>query len=203
MCMVVVTAPLVLFLAAGVKMTSKGPAFYSQTRLGRHGRRYQIFKLRTMVHNAEASSGPVWASANDCRVTRFGNVLRKTHLDELPQLWNVLRGEMGLIGPRPERPEIASKIERKLPSYSERLKLRPGITGLAQMLVPADDPSDPLLRISRKKLANDLLYIREVSFTLDVRIAVSTVCYFAAAAIDSMRTGVIKAYGVAAEQELG
>lgn len=201
--MVIGTAPLVLFLAAGVKLTSKGPAFYSQTRLGRNGRRYQIFKLRTMVHNAEAKSGPVWAAANDCRITRFGNLLRRTHLDELPQLWNVLRGEMGLIGPRPERPEIAMKIERKLPAYSERLKLRPGITGLAQMLVPADDPSDPLLRVSRKKLANDLLYVREVSFLLDVRIAISTACYFTAAAIDSVRSGLIKSYGALADRELG
>src|SRR5262249_47324474 len=97
-------APLIAALAAWVKLTSRGPAFYAQTRLGRRGRPYRIYKLRTMCHNAEAHSGPVWAAKQDLRITPLGKFLRDTHLDELPQLWNVLRGEMSLIGPRPERP---------------------------------------------------------------------------------------------------
>src|SRR2546423_115124 len=120
-----VTAPLMLVLMAIVKLTSPGPVFYSQTRLGRFGRQYQMHKLRTMVHNAEAGTGPVWAHRNDVRITAFGKVLRRTHFDELPQLWNILRGEMCLIGPRPERPEIAAKIEEHLPRFWPRFMGRP------------------------------------------------------------------------------
>src|SRR5258708_39993022 len=109
--LLVLTAPLMLVLMAIVKLTSPGPIFYSQTRLGRFGRPYQMHKLRTMVHNAEAGTGPVWAHRNDARITAFGKVLRRTHFDELPQLWNIIRGEMCLIGPRPERPEIAARVE--------------------------------------------------------------------------------------------
>ena len=179
----VLSLPLLVGLAVAVKWTSRGPAIYAQTRLGRGGVRYRIYKLRTMVHDAEASTGPVWASlSGDVRVTALGRVLRSTHLDELPQLWNVLRGEMALIGPRPERPEIAGRIERKVAGYGGRLAVRPGVTGLAQMLLPADDPSDPTLSGVRRKLAYDLYYVRNLSPLLDVRVAAATPCYFAAAA---------------------
>src|SRR5688572_15166900 len=170
--LIVLTAPLMLALALLVKLSSPGPAFYAQTRLGQYGRKYRILKLRTMVHDAETRTGPVWASKNDVRITALGRFLRSTHLDELPQLWNVVRGEMGLIGPRPERPEIAGRIQRRVNDFHLRLLVRPGVTGLAQMLLPADDPNDVALEGLRRKLAHDLYYVREVSVLLDVRIAI-------------------------------
>jgi len=207
--LLMVSAPVVLVLAVAVKLTSAGPAFYAQTRLGRFGHKYRMFKLRTMVHGAEAGTGPVWAAKNDGRITPIGKFLRNTHLDELPQLWNVVRGEMGLIGPRPERPEIAARIERQIPEFRNRLAVRPGVTGLAQMLLPADDPTDPELICVRKKLAHDLYYVRKLNFLLDLRIAASTPCYFLAAMIDAMRHSLVGSYGAAvnraseaADQEL-
>jgi lipopolysaccharide/colanic/teichoic acid biosynthesis glycosyltransferase len=190
-----ITAPITIILIVLVKLTSRGPAIYTQTRLGRFGRAYRIFKIRTMVHNAEEGTGPVWSTRDDARVTRLGRFLRSTHLDELPQLWNVLRGEMSLIGPRPERPEIARRIERRVPEFRKRLLVRPGITGLAQMLVGADDPDDVEYRQLKIKLAHDLYYVRKVGFLLDLRVAVSTPCFFLAAAIDSLRRGLVRSYG--------
>src|SRR3954466_4998863 len=121
-------APLIGMLAAMVRIASPGPAFYSQTRLGRNGKSYRIYKLRTMFHNCEATTGPVWSCATDHRVTRLGRILRDTHLDELPQLWNVLRGELGLIGTRAGRPEIARRIEATIPEFRKRLAIKPGMT---------------------------------------------------------------------------
>ncbi len=154
-----------------VKISSPGPALYSQVRLGKGGRLFRIYKFRTMTHNCEAASGAVWASVNDPRITSLGRLLRDTHLDELPQLWNVLRGDMSLIGPRPERPELATEIEKVVPDFSQRLLVRPGLTGLAQMRLPADRE---LKRVSYK-LEQDLLYIRDVSLALDLRIILCTV----------------------------
>ena len=203
--------PLLVVLALLVRWTSRGPSFYAQTRLGRGGVRYRIYKLRTMVHDAEAATGPVWAAlSGDSRITPLGRVLRATHLDELPQLWNVLRGEMGLIGPRPERPEIAGRIERKVAGYRGRLAVRPGVTGLAQILLPADDPADPTLSCVRRKLAYDLYYVRNVSPLMDLRVAVATPCYFAAAAVKAageaaakvltkVRRNSLRSYGVAVQ----
>jgi lipopolysaccharide/colanic/teichoic acid biosynthesis glycosyltransferase len=201
--MFIVTSPLLLLLAVLVKATSTGPAFYAQTRLGRHGRTYRILKLRSMVKNAEAGTGPVWAAQGDSRITAIGRILRMTHLDELPQLWNVLRGEMGLIGPRPERPEIAKRIERQVADFRLRLQVRPGITGLAQMLLPADDPNDVEMHGLRRKLSHDLYYISNAGFLMDLRIALSTPCYFLAAAIRAMHEGFVKAYGAMADAESG
>jgi len=200
--LLVISSPLLLILAVLVKVTSPGPAFYAQTRLGRFGRKYRILKLRTMVHNAEAGTGPVWAAKGDCRITKVGKFLRLTHLDEVPQLWNVLRGEMSLIGPRPERPEIARRIESKVNGFHLRLSVRPGITGLAQMLLPADDPNDASMNCVRLKLAHDLYYVREVSPLVDLRIAFSTPCFFISAAIDAMRKGSLRSYGSAVERGL-
>lgn len=200
MVLLLTAAPLLLVLAGLVKLTSSGPAFYAQTRLGRRGRHYRIFKLRTMVHNAETRTGPVWASKNDGRVTSLGKFLRRTHLDELPQLWNVVRGEMALIGPRPERPEIAARIEQHVPDFGRRLQMRPGVTGLAQMLLPADDPDDQSFRGVRKKLAHDLFYVRDVTFMLDVRILFCTACYFLGTAIDAIGHTLVSSYRVAIEQ---
>jgi lipopolysaccharide/colanic/teichoic acid biosynthesis glycosyltransferase len=193
------TGPLVLALAVLVKLRSPGPAFYAQTRLGRGGRKYRIIKLRTMRHGAEAGTGPVWAARDDCRITPLGGFLRATHLDELPQLWNVLRGQMALIGPRPERPEIAVRIARRVPHFAQRLAVRPGVTGLAQMLLPADDPNDAALLGLRRKLAHDLYYVQELSPLLDLKVAICTPCYFIAAAIDSFRRGLLRSYSAAVQ----
>jgi lipopolysaccharide/colanic/teichoic acid biosynthesis glycosyltransferase len=196
----VATLPLLGILLVIVKLTSTGPAFYAQTRLGLNGRHYRILKLRTMVHGAEAGTGPVWAAKADSRITAFGNLLRITHLDELPQLWNVLRGDMALIGPRPERPEISGRIERHVPEFKLRLAVRPGITGLAQMLLPADDPADVNYEGLRRKLAHDIYYIGNVGPMMDLRVALSTPCYFFAAAIKAVHGALVNSYGTAVEQ---
>ena len=164
------TAPLILVLMVAVKLTSPGPAFYSQLRLGRHGRPFRIYKLRTMIHNCERLTGPRWATAGDPRVTPFGRFLRRSHLDELPQLWNILRGEMSLVGPRPERPEFASQLEKVIPDYSKRLLVRPGVTGLAQIQLPADTEVDGVHR----KVTCDLCYIERMNLWLDAKIVVGT-----------------------------
>jgi lipopolysaccharide/colanic/teichoic acid biosynthesis glycosyltransferase len=169
-CLLVLTAPIILLIALLIKLTSRGPAFYIQTRLGRFGRPYSIYKLRTMTHNCESQSGPQWATAHDRRVTRLGRFLRRTHLDELPQLWNVLKGDMSLVGPRPERPEFVPALERAIPHYRQRLLVRPGVTGLAQIQLPADTNMESV----RRKLAHDLFYVHQVNFWLDFRIVLGT-----------------------------
>jgi lipopolysaccharide/colanic/teichoic acid biosynthesis glycosyltransferase len=172
--LLVLTAPLIAVAALLIRLTSRGPVFYSQVRLGRFGRLYRVYKLRTMHHNCEKVSGPQWCSGrNDPRVTRVGRFLRRSHIDELPQLWNVLVGDMSLIGPRPERPEFLPGLEAAMAHYRDRLLVRPGLTGLAQVQLPADTD----LRSVRRKLAYDLYYVRRVSPWLDLRIAFCTVLY--------------------------
>jgi lipopolysaccharide/colanic/teichoic acid biosynthesis glycosyltransferase len=168
--LLVVTAPVILVTALLTKLTSAGPAFYSQARLGKNGRVYRIFKIRTMVHNCESATGARWSTPGDTRVTRFGRFLRRTHLDELPQLWNVLRGEMSLIGPRPERPEFVPALARAIPRYRDRLLVRPGVTGLAQVQLPADRDLDDV----RRKLSYDLFYVQNLNPWLDLRIILCT-----------------------------
>jgi lipopolysaccharide/colanic/teichoic acid biosynthesis glycosyltransferase len=168
--LLILTAPLMLLSAVAIKMTSRGPAFYTQMRVGRHGRPFPILKLRTMTHNCEASSGVMWCTAGDPRITAVGSVLRTTHLDELPQLWNVLCGHMSLIGPRPERPEFLPVLEQAIGRYRDRLQVRPGVTGLAQVQLPADTD----LTSVRKKLAYDLHYIEHMTPWLDFRILLAT-----------------------------
>jgi lipopolysaccharide/colanic/teichoic acid biosynthesis glycosyltransferase len=194
MVLLVVFSPLMLVIAILIRVTSRGPIVYAQTRLGLHGRHYRIFKFRTMVHDAELISGPVWAAKQDRRVTPLGAVLRNTHLDELPQLWNVLIRDMNLIGPRPERPEMAAKIVRNVAGFNGRLAVRPGITGLAQMLVPADDPDDRHFDCARRKLAHDLYYVRRVNLTLDLMITFCTACHFTGSSIDCLRRWVMRAH---------
>jgi lipopolysaccharide/colanic/teichoic acid biosynthesis glycosyltransferase len=166
-------APIVMVAALLVKLTSPGPAFYSQTRVGRRGRLFTIYKIRTMMHNCESLTGARWAIPGDPRVTRLGRILRLSHLDELPQLLNVLRGEMSLIGPRPERPELIPELDDAIPGYRERLSIRPGVTGLAQVNLPADTD----LTSVRCKLAYDLFYIQRVGPWLDFRILLCTILY--------------------------
>jgi lipopolysaccharide/colanic/teichoic acid biosynthesis glycosyltransferase len=168
--MLVLASPLILLGAALVRLTSAGPAFYSQTRLGRGGRHFRIHKLRTMRHNCEQVGGARWAEENDPRVTPVGRFLRRTHIDELPQLVNVLKGEMSLVGPRPERPEFLDRLVKEVPHYRDRLLVRPGVTGLAQVQLPADTD----IASVRRKLAYDLYYIRHLSLWLDVRLIACT-----------------------------
>ncbi len=167
------TLVVVLAAAVLVKLTSRGPAFYTQVRVGRYGRLFAIIKLRTMIHNCESLTGPRWCIPGDPRITPVGWLLRKTHLDELPQLLNVLRGEMSLIGPRPERPEFVPELERALPVYRQRLEVKPGVTGLAQVQLPPDTDIESV----RRKLAHDLYYIRHLSPWLDLRLLACTACY--------------------------
>jgi lipopolysaccharide/colanic/teichoic acid biosynthesis glycosyltransferase len=168
--LLLVLLPLIGVLALLVKLTSRGPAFYKQRRVGQYGQHFMIVKLRTMVDNCESLTGPRWCIPGDPRVTWVGHFLRITHLDELPQLINVLRGEMGIIGPRPERPEFLPKLERSLPGYRDRLLVRPGVTGLAQVQLPADTDLESV----RRKLQYDLFYVQWVNPWLDVRILFCT-----------------------------
>ncbi len=163
-------APVILIAAALVRITSCGPAFFSQTRLGLGGRTYNIYKLRSMYHESERYSGPLWSVKGDARITPIGRIIRRTHIDELPQLWNVLRGQMSLIGPRPERPEFLDKLQNAVPRYLERLHVRPGVTGLAQVQLPPDSDVADVCR----KQAYDLYYIANVSLALDLKILIST-----------------------------
>lgn len=162
--------PFILALAALVRLTSRGPAIYRQQRVGRRGRTFWMYKLRTMRHNAETDTGPVWALESDPRVTPLGRVLRAMHADELPQLVNVLRGEMALVGPRPERPEFVQVLSREIPHYVHRLAVLPGVTGLAQVNFGPDADLDCV----RRKLILDLEYIRTADAVLDLRIIVRT-----------------------------
>jgi lipopolysaccharide/colanic/teichoic acid biosynthesis glycosyltransferase len=169
----VLAAPVVLLAAVLVKLTTRGPAFYTQTRVGAGGKHFTIYKVRTMIHNAESLTGARWSLPGDPRVTLVGRFLRASHLDELPQLWNVLRGEMSLIGPRPERPEFVPDLEKTLPGYGNRLLLRPGVTGLAQVNLPPDTDVESV----RRKLTCDLYYVRHVSPWLDLRLLACTALY--------------------------
>lgn len=163
--------PIIGTLIVLIRITSKGPGIYCQRRVGKAGRVYTMYKLRSMRSDAEAATGPVWCSlGSDHRVTRLGYWLRKLHLDELPQLYNVLRGEMSLVGPRPERPEFVKVLAASIPDYLDRLLVAPGVTGLAQINLPADTD----LNSVRRKLVLDLEYVRCASPLLDLRMFLST-----------------------------
>jgi lipopolysaccharide/colanic/teichoic acid biosynthesis glycosyltransferase len=168
--LLILSAPVMLIAAALVRLTSPGRAIYSQSRLGRGGRVFTIYKIRTMSEDCEKHSGPCWASKRDPRVTPVGRFLRATHIDELPQLVNVLKGDMSLIGPRPERPEFVPKLECAIPRYRERLSVRPGVTGFAQVQLPADSDLESV----RRKLTYDLYYIDAMSPWLDLCILLGT-----------------------------
>jgi len=168
--LLVAAAPVIIVAGILTRLTSRGPMFYSQIRVGRNGKLFTIYKIRTMVNNCEKQSGAKWATADDPRITWLGKALRKTHLDELPQLINVLRCDMGLVGPRPERPEFMPALERAVPHYRDRLLVRPGVTGLAQVQLPADTDMESV----RRKLAYDLYYITHTGFWLDVRLILCT-----------------------------
>jgi lipopolysaccharide/colanic/teichoic acid biosynthesis glycosyltransferase len=172
-CLLIALAPVILFCIVLVRLTSPGPGLYWQVRVGRNRHPYMIYKIRTMAHNCEAATGARWSGRGDSRITWLGRWLRRTHLDELPQLWNVLRGEMSLIGPRPERPEITSHLAELIPSYYARMRIHQGMTGLAQMRLPPDTNVEGV----RRKLCFDLYYILNESLWLDLRIALATSLY--------------------------
>ncbi|MGE5646614.1 MAG: sugar transferase [Acidobacteriota bacterium] len=166
----VLTLPVMLVAALAVKLTSKGPVFYRQTRVGRNGVPFTLYKFRSMSVDAEAATGAVWAAKDDPRITPLGRWLRKLRIDELPQLWNVLRGEMAIVGPRPERPEFVKVLSEKIPYYRQRHCVRPGITGWAQINHKYCDT----LEDSITKLEYDLYYIKHISASLDAYIIFHT-----------------------------
>lgn len=191
--LLILLAPVMLAVAIAVKIDSpRGPVFYRQERVGlnrrrargaattggenrRHsrgeGKPFSIWKFRTMILDAEASTGPVWASQDDPRITRIGRVLRMTRLDELPQLFNVIRGEMRLVGPRPERPQFVLELAERVPNYRSRLDVPPGITGLAQVERDYDSSIDDV----RRKVRYDLYYIEHRRPSLDFKILLKTI----------------------------
>ena len=162
--------PLLGILGLFIKIASPGPVFFKQARVGKNGVLFTLYKLRTMHVNAEAQTGAVWARANDPRLIPFGKWIRKMHLDEVPQLWNVLKGEMSLIGPRPERPEFVSQLKAAIPDYEKRLAVKPGLTGLAQVWHKYDETIQDV----RKKVKYDLLYIKKMCLWVDLRIFART-----------------------------
>ncbi len=164
-----ILSPLMILLAALVKLTSRGPIFYTQERCGLNGQRFQMVKFRTMKLDAEATTGPVWASSKDCRTTVIGSWLRRLSLDELPQLFNVLRGEMSLVGPRPERPVFIERFRKTVPNYMARHMVKAGMTGWAQVQGWRGNTS------LRQRIRHDLYYITHWNPWFDLRIMVMTV----------------------------
>ena len=165
-----VTFPLLLILAVLIRLDSSGPVLYAQERVGQYGRIFLLFKFRTMRTDAEAA-GPQWASQNDPRITRLGRCLRKTRLDEVPQLWNVLVGDMSLVGPRPEREHFINQLRNEVPLYLQRLKMKPGLTGWAQVKHHYDTNIEDV----KTKVLFDLWYFENMSLPLDVVILLRTV----------------------------
>jgi sugar transferase (PEP-CTERM system associated) len=167
----VLTLPVLLVLAAIIKLSSPGPALYSQLRVGQNGELFRVFKLRSMRQDAEKNTGAVWAVAGDPRVTRVGHLLRRSRLDEIPQLWNVLIGNMSLVGPRPERPEFVEALTKQIPFYSLRHVVKPGLTGWAQVRYTYGASVEDAM----EKLQHDLFYIKNLTLGLDLFILFETV----------------------------
>ena len=172
-----------LIVPLAIWLEDRGPVFYAQERVGRRGRHFRVLKFRTMIQNAESLTGQVWAREDDPRLTRVGRILRRLHLDEIPQVVNIIKGEMSLVGPRPERPALAEQFSREVPGFSERLRVRPGIAGLAQ--VRGSYWTDP-----EYKLRYDNQYIETMSPWLDLKllflavwVAIKRVFYGADAAV--------------------
>ena len=158
-----ISLPIFIIVGIMIKISSKGPIVYRQNRIGLNGKIFKIYKLRTMRIDAEKSTGAVWAKKNDPRITKLGGILRKTHLDEIPQLFNVIKGEMSIVGPRPERPEIVRDLKVLIGDYEKRLKVLPGITGLAQVYHRYDVTIDDV----KKKIKYDLLYIKKMCWAVE------------------------------------
>lgn len=167
----IIAAPVMAAVALSIKLTSVGPVLFRQVRVGRDGREFVLYKFRSMPEDVEAKTGPVWSGEGDSRATPLGHLLRRFHLDELPQVYNVLRGEMSLVGPRPERPCFVSFLSRLIPNYNLRHSVRPGITGLAQVFYPYGASVED----AREKLRYELYYARHISLGLDLRALAKTI----------------------------
>jgi len=169
--LLIVGMPIMLLTALAVKATSKGPVFYRQERIGQLGRTFKVIKFRSMNQNAEADGVPRWAQKDDVRVTPVGRFIRKTRIDEIPQIFNVLRGDMSFVGPRPERPFFVEQLTKKIPLFNKRHTVKPGITGWAQLNYPYGASEED----SRRKLEYDLYYIKNYSVFLDLLILIQTI----------------------------
>lgn len=167
----IIAAPLFLIVSLFIKLGSRGPIFFNQVRVGRHGKLFNIYKFRSMHQDAEQITGPTMSFKNDSRVTRIGKIIRKTRLDELPQLWNVLKGDMSFVGPRPERPMFVEKFKKQIPYYTQRFSLRPGITGWAQIRCPYASTIEQTL----DKLRFELYYLKNFSLLFDLTIILRTI----------------------------
>lgn len=166
--LMVATSPIVLLFGILVKMETPGKMFYTQERVGYMGKRFKVTKLRSMYMDAEKNSGAVWASKNDSRVTKVGKFIRKTRIDELPQLWNVIKGDMSMIGPRPERPELTEKFSREVKDFEQRLRVLPGLTGYAQVHGGYDVTP-------KEKYKLDKYYMDNISLKEDLKIIFETI----------------------------
>jgi lipopolysaccharide/colanic/teichoic acid biosynthesis glycosyltransferase len=162
----VVLSPLFILLSILIYFSSPGNIYYRQIRVGKEGVHYQMYKFRSMYQNSEKNTGPIWASREDKRITPIGRVMRKFHLDEIPQFFNVLIGDMSIVGPRPERPEIVKNIMEEIPDYLNRTKIKPGITGWAQVQGVYDKNLDDV----SLKLKKDCYYIENCSIAFDIKI---------------------------------
>jgi lipopolysaccharide/colanic/teichoic acid biosynthesis glycosyltransferase len=162
----VLLSPLFLIVVLLIKIDSYGPVFFRQERVGEKGKLFKIWKFRSMRVDAELETGPVWAQDDDPRITRLGSFLRKSHIDELPQLANMLKGDMSLVGPRPERPELLRVINEQLPDFPKRLEIKPGLTGLAQVRYRYG----ATIKDASRKLKYDILYTGKMGWFLDFRI---------------------------------
>jgi lipopolysaccharide/colanic/teichoic acid biosynthesis glycosyltransferase len=162
--------PILAFVALLIKLTSPGPIVYTQRRVGLNGNVFRIYKLRTMRTDAEKNSGAVWARKKDPRITPIGRILRKSHFDEILQFFNVLKGDMSIVGPRPERPEIVRELVAKIKNYDQRHSVKPGITGLSQV----SWSYDVTLEDVKRKVKYDLLYIKKMCLLVDLRIMART-----------------------------
>lgn len=169
--LLIISSPVILATAIAIKLDSKGPVFYMQERCGLNGRPFRIVKFRSMRTDAETATGPVWSQKGDPRITRVGRFIRKVRIDELPQMWNVLKGEMSLIGPRPERPFFVEKLAKEIPYYKRRLRVKPGVTGWAQVKHKYDETFDDV----KTKLKFDLFYIENMSLRMDFKILLRTI----------------------------
>jgi sugar transferase (PEP-CTERM system associated) len=168
---IMLSAPLTLLTGLAIYLDSGGPILYCQERVGENGRTFTVFKFRSMRVDAEKGGTPVWASDQDDRITRVGRVIRKARLDELPQFWNVLRGDMSFVGPRPERPFFVEQLAREIPFYQQRHAVKPGLTGWAQVKYQYGSSVEDAL----EKLRYDLYYVKHVSLAFDVSIVFDTV----------------------------
>lgn len=167
----IAASPVMIVTALLVKLESKGPVFFSQVRVGERGRKFNIYKFRSMAQDAEQDSGPVWAKSDDCRVTKVGRIIRKTRIDELPQLINVIKGNMSFVGPRPERPYFVEQLKKEIPYYEVRSVVKPGVTGWAQVKYSYGAS----VKDAREKLQYDIYYIKNMSPLLDLMIILRTI----------------------------